>query len=145
MKDFICLTYGVFFLNVFLGAGCSELAEKFAKPAGEFTNRLPGKYELISANLRATVIQSTASGEGIVVAPHIASINCNSNIVVGEVITTRFSNPALGTRPGYFILDVASGKVEHGLTYDEFENHLKKYSVKDIILHKPSGEFRGDL
>lgn len=135
-----------FFLSMIVG--CSDYTDKIIRksfsPAGEFKASLGGNYELVSANLQDTVIRKT-TGEGIILGPHIVGINFNKTHIIGKIVISNFTDPDLGIKPGYFLIDIQSGKIKDGLNINEI-NKMKNFKLfTPDKLHKPSSNVIGNL
>jgi hypothetical protein len=104
-------------------------------PTGDFEIHLPKGYLLIRTE-PDSVAMCYANTE-VLVESNIDGYRVYNDAVVGHVV--KFRKPMVHSVPGYFIVDLKTGKVQQGLSQKKWLAALRKYGIKSApTLHQPS-------
>lgn len=104
----------------------------------DYAVSLPGGYSLVRCYSGAVGLAGPGNVE--VVPPNVEKYLVHDDVITGLV--TRHSGLVSTdwerSKPGYFIVDIRTGKVQLGLSERSWRVALRSYGInKDIDLHKP--------
>jgi hypothetical protein len=109
-----------------------------ACPGGmtDYRRDLTHGYKLVRANADEYVIVD--SMDGVVVTPTISEIGHVGDVIVGVTeLPQRQGN--FGSKPGYFVVNTATGETRMGLSKDACLAELRRYGIDDEpTLRRPS-------
>ena len=95
-------------------------------PTSDYFLRLGNGYSLARTQNR-NVGLCNAHGEQVV-GPQIDKYQVYPQAIVGHVL--KYPDPYFQSIPGYFVVDVKTGKVYQGLSYQEWLKRLRRYGIR---------------